>query len=176
MIGDSFTKNLINISPSVTVQCFGNMLSGELRQQIRADRVNLQYSVIVVVVGGLQLMTHTAEQIIEGIEQLILTLRNRAPKAWILLSTLLYRPSDETLSKTKIDIVNAKLVTLTQQLAGVGCKCVTVKSHLALVSPLDNKLLRPLHVYFEDGLIPSKQAAYLLVPYFVVCALEIHGK
>lgn len=176
MIGDNFAKNLVGISSSVIIQACGNLTARELRQKVKRDELQLQYSVIVIVIGGFQLMTQSVQQILDEIQQLLLTLRNKVGSSWIVVSTLMYRPRDELISKAKIDTINQGSVVLTNQLASVGCKCVTVKAHMALVSPLDNKLLRPIHVYFEDGLIPSKQAAYLLVRYFVVCVLEILGR
>lgn len=143
---------------------------------VKAGTVNLEYKAIIILVGGFQLLSHTAEKIVEGIEALLLTFRNKAPGSWLLVSTLLYRPRDETLSKSKIDQVNQRLFLLVKKLSLVGCKCVLIRTHQALVSPLDNKILRPIHVYFEEGLIPSKQAAYLLVRYFVVCTLQVFGE
>lgn len=175
MIGDDFLRNLAGVSASVTVQPCGRVSAWDLRSRIKKGEVDLNYDVVVLLVGGFQLMSHSAVQIAEGVEGLLLTLRNKIPGTWILVSTLLYRPRDETLSKIKIDRVNKLLRDVVQKLSLVGCKCVLVRAHNALVSPVDNKLLRPIHVYYEDGLIPSRQAAYLLVRFFIVCALEVYG-
>lgn len=173
LIGDGFVDNLVGISDSVVVQPQGRVSSWELRKRIKEGHVDLNYPVIVILVGGYQILTQSSVQIVDGVESLLLTLRNKASSAWILLSTVLYRPKDETLSKAKIDQVNHLLMERVQKLSAVGCRCMLIRTHQVLVSPRDNKILRPIHVYFQDGLIPSKQAGYLLIRYFVVCALEI---
>lgn len=157
----------------MSVQNCGRITPWELRRKIKAEEVDINFPAIVVLVGGFQLLSHSAERIAEGVENLLLTLRNKAPNTWVLLSTLLYRPRDETLSKIKIDQVNQRLFLLVKKLSLVGCKCLLIRTHQALVSPVDNKILRPIHVYFEEGLIPSRQAAYLIVRYFVVCVKQI---
>lgn len=172
-IGDDFIKNLAGISDSLVIQNFGKISSWQLMHLIKQGKVDLEYPLIFVVVGGHQVMSEPAEKIVDGIKEVILKLRARASESWVAISTLLYQPRDETLSKIKIDLVNNRIREAVQDLSKVGCRCVLVRAHHALVSPVDNKLLRPIHVYFENGLIPSKQAAYLLVRYFVACALEI---
>lgn len=176
LIGDAFFSNVAGISSSIDVQTFGKISPWELRNKIREKTVKLNYPFVVVCIGGYQLMTHKVQQIVEGIKLVVLALRARLNNGWIGISTLLYRPKDETMSKAKIDAVNIQLQIMTNELAAVGCKVVLVRAHNALISPVDNKLLRPIHVYYQDGLVPSRQAAYLLARYFVVCALEIVRK
>lgn len=173
VIGDSFIEELNGVSDSIIVQQFGKISAWDLRHKIRNKEVDLQYPFVILMIGGFQIMTHSVDQIIDGIQAVVLAIRARVHNSWIGVSTLLYRPKDETLSKAKIDAINQRLFQLVQQFVMIGCRCVLVRSHTALVSPVDNKILRPIHVYFTDGLVPNKQAAYLLVRFYVVCALEV---
>lgn len=168
VIGDAFLADLCGVSTSVIVQQFGNISAWELRKKIRDKSVNLQYPLIIILVGGFQIMSHTVDQIVEGVKAVILAVRARVTGSWIGVSTLLYRPGDETMSKSKIDAVNAQLKQLVQEFANVGCKCVLIRSHSALVSPVDNKILRPIHVYFNDG-FSTKQTSCVLVGAVLCC-------
>lgn len=162
------------MTTEINVQNFGKVTTQQLHQLIKQDKVSLDFDVIILMVGGLELLSSTGTQLIQGIEQLVLTLRNRSPKAWILVSTLLYRPRDETVLKEKIDVTNQLMDDVVKKLALVRCKVFIIRCHKVLVSTSDDKLLRPIHVYFQDGFFPSKLSGSLLAKFMVRCAKLVY--
>lgn len=174
LIGDSFAKAIQGMTPDIIVQCFGKVTVAELRQLLKQGKIQLNYHIIILMVGGLQVLTTPLGEIVDGIEQLILSVRNKNTGAVMLVSTLLYRPKDETLLKERLDVINDLLDQMVTKLAKVGCKVFLIRSHRVLLSTSDDKLLRPIHVYFQDGFFPSKLSGSLLARFMLRCAKLVY--
>lgn len=175
VIGDSFTKDVQGLSPLVVVQNFGRASPQDIVKLMKDKQVDLNFDVLVIMVGGTHLLAQSEQQLVEGIEQMILTARNKNPRAWILVSTLMYRPRDETVLKGKIDVINEMLYPTVTGLAKVGCRAFVIGVHKVLMSKIDGKLRRPIHVYFQDGFFPSKSSGTLIVRFIVRCARVVCG-
>lgn len=173
LIGDSFTKAVQGMSSHITVQNRGKATLAEMVRQLKQKEIDLEYDVVVFLAGGLQILNTPIAEIVQSLEQMVLTVRNQAPNSYILVSTLLYRPRDDTLLKERIDVVNSWLEQMVVKLAKVGCRVFLISSHKVLVSLDDQKLIRPIHVYFQDGFFPSKSSGTLLASFICKCAVLV---
>lgn len=168
LIGDSYVRTLKGMDSTLWVTNCGKNNPIQVADLLRTGRIKIKPDKVILVLGNVQVSTWSPEQIVNGIKQVVLVIRNRYPDVWCLVSTVWTRPKDENKACSKLLIINEQLHEAIEELAKVGCRVLLINAHRVLLDAND-KLLRPIQVYFDEGSFPSKAAAKLLLKYFNDC-------